>query len=191
MKAERKQENTAFIQAKTDDQNAIGLLEKAKKALAAYYKKNDIEIGEIQGSVKLMQEEPAFERSADDAPDATFSHKSSRKGQSKNIFALLSYIIEDLNDEISNAIKDEENAQLEFEKELKAAEGLKKDLEDRVVTLEELIAKRQSDKEEETATMKNNMADKTDELDYQTKIKPDCDWIIGAFEKRAAARAAE
>jgi len=30
-----------------------------------------------------------------------------------------------------------------------------------------------------------------DEEDYVAEITPDCDWIIGAFEKRATARAAE
>merc|ERR1719163_2171095 len=100
LKDERKAENEAFLQAKKDDEGAIALLEEAKEALAKFYKKQGVDMGEIQGSVKLLQQEPAFERSEDDAPDATFSHKGSRKGQSKNILSLLSYIIEDLHDEI-------------------------------------------------------------------------------------------
>merc|ERR1719181_1664400 len=191
MTDERKQENQAFLNAKKDDENAVDLLEQAKKALASYYKKNGIEIGEIQGSVKLLQDEPVFERSADDAPDATFSAKGHRKGQSKNILSLLSYIIEDLEDEVSNGKKGEAKSQMEFEEEMATAEALMKDLKAKVVTLDDLISKRRTDKEEENVDMKANQGDKDAEEKYEEKIKPDCDWIIGAFEKRATARAAE
>merc|ERR1719215_1714696 len=67
---ERKKENDAFLQAKMDDEGAIDLLERAKAALAAFYKKQGVDMGEIQGSAKFLQGEPAFERSKDDAPDA-------------------------------------------------------------------------------------------------------------------------
>merc|ERR1719217_1747794 len=46
---ERKAEHDAFLKAKKDDEDAIDLLEKAKTAFTAYYEKNDIEMGEIQG----------------------------------------------------------------------------------------------------------------------------------------------
>merc|ERR1719263_931543 len=71
------------------------------------------------------------------------------------------------------------------------AEKLKKDLEAKVVTLDDLISKRGADKEEEGVDKDENSADKKAEEDYEAGIKPDCDWIIGAFDKRATARAAE
>merc|ERR1719263_1832031 len=52
---ERKEEHAEYKQAKKDDQAAIKLLEAAKEALTEYYKKNGIKMGEIQGSVKLLQ----------------------------------------------------------------------------------------------------------------------------------------
>merc|ERR1719161_3360325 len=188
---ERKAEHEAFQQAKKDDEGAIDLLEKAKAAMAAFYEKQGVKMGEIQGSVKLLQEEPAFERSEDDAPDATFSGKGSRKNQSKNILSLLSYIIEDLQDEVANGIKAEAKSQLEFEEEMATADKLLKDLEAKKTTLKDIIAKRNSDKEEENKDKEANSDDKDAEVSYNEKIKPDCDWIIGAFEKRATARAAE
>merc|ERR1719486_1463200 len=138
----REDENDAFKTAKKEDEDAIALLEDATKALAKFYKKNGVELGKIQGGRSgegFLQEEPVFERSEDDAPDATFSDKGSRKMQSKNILSILAYITEDLYDEIEAGKKDEEKSQLE----------------------------------------------------YKAEIKPDCDWIIGAFTKRADARAAE
>merc|ERR1719335_930332 len=101
--------------------------------MADYYKKNGIEMGPIQGSVKgaLLQEEPVFERSADDAPDATFSNKGNNKNASKNILQLFAYIIEDLYDEISNGKKAEAKSQEEFEKELDTAEKLWDELDNK------------------------------------------------------------
>merc|ERR1740121_528070 len=71
------------------------------------------------------------------------------------------------------------------------AEKLVEDLTDRKVTLEGIIAKRQEDKEEETKVMGENNDDRDDELEYKAKIKPDCDWVLKAFDQRATARAAE
>merc|ERR1719498_1295116 len=190
IKAERKEEHDAYQQAKTDDQNAIELLEKAKTVFAKFYKKNGMEMGPIQGSVKLLQQ-PVFERSADDAPDATFSNKGNNKNASKNILQLFAYIIEDLYDELANEKKAEAKAQEEYEEEKAAADKLVADLEEEIVTLEGIIAKRKEDKEEENKDMKENNKDRDAELKYQAKITPDCDWILKAFDQRAAARAAE
>ena len=57
--ADRKEEHDEFLLAKKDDQDAVELLNKAKDALTAFYKKNGIKV--------LMQAEPAFEVSEDQA----------------------------------------------------------------------------------------------------------------------------
>merc|ERR1719183_434347 len=150
-------------------------------------------MGPIQGSVKgaFSQEEPGFESSADDAPDASFTNKGSNKNASKNILSLFSYIIEDLYDELSNEKKAEAKSHEEFEAEKATAEKLVEDLEEKKVTLEGIISKRQEDKKNENVDMKENNGDRDNELKYQAKIKPDCDWILKAFDQRAEARAAE
>merc|ERR1719335_81164 len=189
---ERKEEHDAFKQAKKDDETAIGLLEKAKAVLSKYYKESGIKMGPIQGSAKgLLQAEPEFERSADDAPDATFTNKGSNKLEGKGIVSLFDYIIEDLNDELANEKKAEAKSQEEYEAEMDTAQKLVDDLTEKKVTLEGIIAKRKEDKEEENKDMKANNKDRDAELKYEAKIKPDCDWILKAFDQRAAARAAE
>jgi len=186
---ERKEEHDAFLEAKKDDEQAISVLNDAKAAFSKYMEKNNIKTGPIQG-LRLVQE-PEFERSADDAPDATFSGKGNNKGSSKNILSLFQYIIEDLNDEVANGKKAEAKSQAEYEKERATAEKLVSDLEEKVVTLEGIIAKRIEDKKDENTDMKENNGDRDAELAYQAKIKPDCDWILKAFDQRADARAAE
>jgi len=189
MKKQRKQENEAFLNAKKDDQAAIKLLEAARAALTKYYKKNKIEMGPVQGSVKLLQK--PFAVSEDQAPDAVFSDKGSRKNESKGVVGLMSMLIEDLEDEIKNGLKDEAETQLEYEAEMKAAKKLKEELIEKKVNLEMTIAKREEDKSDEHSDMTKNMGERMDEQDYKAKIKPDCDWIIGSFKERETARAAE
>merc|ERR1719327_180590 len=121
---ERKEENEAYLQAKKDDEDAKDLLEKAKEAFTKFYKEQGVKMGPIQGSVKLLQEEPAFERSADDAPDATFSKKGNNKVQGKGIVSLFDYIIEDLEDELANEKKAEAKSQEEYEAEMATAQKL-------------------------------------------------------------------
>merc|ERR1719335_813415 len=130
--------------------------------MADYYKKNGIKMGPIQGNGRgnLLQEEPVFERSADDAPDATFSNKGNNKNASKNILSLFAYIIEDLYDELSNEKKSEAKSQEEYEAEKATAEKLVEDLEEKIVTLEGIIAKRKEDKKEENLDMKENNKDR-------------------------------
>jgi len=180
--AERKEENEAYLQAKKDDEDAIALLEKAKAAMAKYYEENGI---------SLLSKEPEFTRSADDAPDATLSGKDSNKNAAKTILSLFAYIIEDLTDELSNAKKAEAQSQADFEEEKATADKLVDDLTSKKITLTGIIAKRNEDKKEENTDMKENNIDRDDEIKYQAKIKPDCDWILKAFDGRADARAAE
>merc|ERR1719476_252582 len=158
MTKQRKQENEAFHSAKEDDENAIKLLEAALDALSEYYKKNKIEMGPIQGSVKLLQK--PFAVSEDQAPDATFSDKGSRKHETKGVLQLMTMLIEDLQDEIKNEMKEEEETQLEYEKEMKAAKKSKEELIEKKVNLEETIAKREQDKTDEHKDMGVNMQEK-------------------------------
>merc|ERR1719361_3251719 len=103
----------------------------------------------------------------------------------------MTMLIEDLNDEIKNGMKNEEKSQLEFEAWLKSAKELEASLVAKKTNLEEVIAKREEEKDEEHRTMKDNKGDLKEQQDYKKEITPDCDWVIGAFTKRAERRTAE
>jgi len=136
-------------------------------------------------------QEPVFEKSADQAPDADFSGKGSRKGEAKGIVSILSMVIEDLQDEVANGMKAEASTQLEFEKMLSSAETLQSDLETKKDNLEQSISNLGEEKTDENKAMEGNNEDLKDEKDYKAKIQPDCDWIVKAFSGRASARDAE
>merc|ERR1712139_32625 len=103
---------------------------------------NKIELGPIQGSAKgFLQEEPEFEKDQFEAPDADFKHKGARKNQSKGVIGILTMLKEDLEDEIKNAVKAEEEAQLEYEKQRDAAKKVLEALAEKKTNLEDDLAK--------------------------------------------------
>lgn len=191
--AQRTSENQAFLNAKDEDQKAIDLLMSARDAIARYYKKNNIDMGPLQGGVKdlAMLQQPDFEVSADQAPDAVFSSEGKRKHESKGILQIIQMVVEDLNDEIKNSMKAEEAAQLEYEGQMEAAKQLRKELLAKKVSLEEAIATRTEEKTDEETDKTNNEKDLEEEHTYKASIKDDCDFIIRTFSKRASDRAAE
>jgi len=190
MEEERKAEHEEFQVAKSDDEAAIALLEKARDVLSSYYKKNEVDMGPVQGSMKLLQG-PEFEISADQAPDATFSDAGKRKNQGKGIISILTMLIEDLQSEIKNGIKDEVAAQAEFEKNVAAAKKLIETLEEKKSNLEDNKAETEGKKDDEEEDKKSNEKSLGINEDYLNKIKPDCDWMLNSFEERVEKRKAE
>jgi len=192
--AEREEENRVFTASKRDDQQAIDILMDARSALTLYFKKNKIDMGKIQGSVKslaLVQAGPDFEVSADQAPEAVFSGKGKRKDESKGIVQIMTMLIEDLNDEIKNDMQAEESAQLKFEKLIDEANALREKLVTKKVGLDDAISERGDERTAEQDDKKENEDDLADEVSYKKSITDDCDFIIRTFEKRASARTAE
>merc|ERR1711957_1083082 len=168
----------------------------AREFLMEYYNSANVSVslGPIQAGIKdlaFSQQGPDFDISADQAPDADFSGKGHRSKEAKGIVSIMTMIIEDVNEEIMNAMRDEESAQLFYEKQMAAAKKLEEDLLQKKINLENMIAKRKKEKADEIIDMNNNKIDLQNEIDYKTKITPDCDWIIGAFVKREHDRAAE
>merc|ERR1719262_672638 len=191
MEATRTEEHDAFLEAKDLDEKAIELLNTAIDHLSAFYKKNEIDMGEIQGSSKFLQQGPEFEVSEDQAPDATFSDAGHRKGQSKGIISILTMLVEDLTSEIKNGIAAEDEAQAEFEKQVHTAKELIASLEEKKVNLEtehaetvEKIAEQEAIQEETEGMLEAVEEELMD-------MKPNCDWLLGAFEKRREKRKIE
>merc|ERR1719313_3296915 len=81
---ERNAEKEAMESAKADDEGAIELLKQAIASLKSFYGNNaetGTDMGEVQGSVKLLQKKSADPEKPEFAP----SHAGSRKGESKGI----------------------------------------------------------------------------------------------------------
>lgn len=183
MEDTRKDENKEFKLAKKDDEAAIKLLKKAKDALTEYYEKN----------AKLIQETkaPEFEKSEDHAPEFKLANKSKRKNQASGVVGLFELLIEDLETDIKNGEKAEEEAQGEFEDNMKAAKKLKKELRKKKSDLKEQIADHEEDKDDEHNLKDDNEKDKKSEEDFKKEIEEECDWILEHFDERDQKRESE
>merc|ERR1719436_2080769 len=135
----------------------------------AFYKKNNIDVGVIQGGegVDFLQlgrapfmtgPEPEFAVGNDTAPEFKLSHKGHRKTEGKGVLSLLQLIIQDLGDEITNAIAEENAAQKEFERLKGLAEKYQKEMETKEKELKKTIARLKKDKSDEEKLKKDNEA---------------------------------
>jgi len=181
---QRENENAAFKQAKNDDEQAIGVLDKVLESLSKFWKKD-------KKAPKALAQEPVFEVSEDQAPDATFSDKGHREGESKGIISMLEMIQGDLKNEIAQGIKDEAEAQTVFQEQRDSINNLIDALDKKETSLEVSIAAREgeiSDQKIQIGTRKEEIADTDGEL---AGMKEGCDWLIKNFSMRAEKRTAE
>jgi hypothetical protein len=180
---DRTRENAAFETAKADDLKALSLLADAIAALTEYGSNNAF----LQG----RKQDPVFEVSEDQAPDTTFSASDSHSGASNGIVQLITQIKENLENEVGLASASEAKAAGEFATLSSNADAQIGAYDKQVTGLDGQIAF----VDEAIATAQNNKADTTGEhtatVEYLERINPNCEWIIGAFTKRADARKAE
>merc|ERR1719161_805505 len=93
-------------------------------------------------------------------------------------------IKEDLEDEISNGIKAELEAQEQFEKGAGASLALLNELRVKQTDLEAAIADANDAIDGENQQRADEDAQLTEEKEYLWHIKPDCEWILKAFKSR-------
>merc|ERR1719238_861688 len=188
MEDSRKEAHAVFESKKAEDEGASKLLGAAIESMSAFYKNNKTGMGEIQGSVNLLQRGPEFEVSADQAPDASFSSAGKSTGASKGIISTMTMIKEDLEDEIKNGVKEDEEDQVEFEEQLNAANTLVSDLTNKKTNIEGAISSANDEVDATNVEKDDNTALRDGEHEYLWSIKPDCTWILNTFEDRRKKR---
>merc|ERR1719221_1323503 len=100
-------------------------------------------------------------------------------------------VIEDLGDEIALAMKAEQEAQEAYEAQRDASKKILRALRRKITNLENGISNRKRDRNAEQRHLRNNQDDLNDEINYQSLIKPDCDWTIDNWQARRDMRQAE
>jgi hypothetical protein len=199
--ADRTAESGAYEAAKADDIAAVGLLEDAIAAFTSYGdnkamflqvdRKKHVKTKHVKKHtlLKTQKKQPVFEVSEDQAPEATFA--SDQSGQQNGITTMMTNIKEDLESEIALAIKAEAKAVFEFEELTNSTIAQHIAYTQYVTELDSSI----STTDEEIEDLGTRRDDTNDELsatiDYLKRIEPNCEWIKGAFTKRAEAREKE
>lgn len=173
----RADDHGAFLQAKSDDESAIELLANAIGKLSSYADSNAIDTGKLE-EARFLQE-PEFEVSADQAPDAQFAGKDSHKQEGKGIVSILSMLKEDLQLEVSNGVKAEKEAQTAFEASRAASRALIKSLKEQLNNLEAQKVDTQDAIDNEETDKSDNEGLRDDKQGELDAIKPGCTWKIG------------
>merc|ERR1719310_1681179 len=151
--------------------------------MSAFYKNNKF--------IELAQKQPTFAVSEDQAPDASFSSAGSSGGESKGILSIMEMIKEDLEDEITNAVKMEKEDQFYFERSLNEAHTLLKELYAKKTNLEVNIADTNTEIDNEFAEREDLNDLLTEEREYIGSIQPDCEYLYEQFDTRRAKRETE
>merc|ERR1719201_1109572 len=196
----RADENAAYITAREDDVKAVEVLNETMEALSEFYENNGLEMDTIPDGAGapetvLVQKgkQPEFEISADQAPEtvATNTSYGGRSQQTKVIFDLLQYLVDDTEWEIQKA-DDAENASLtDYNTYVNRSKGTLASWLQRKTNLEvanaaDLVTK--GEHEDLRLTTQDTLEAV---IDYMALIKPNCDWIGQAFEMRLQKREQE
>merc|ERR550537_2175335 len=150
--------------------------------MSAFYKNNKIE---------LMQKQPTFERSADAAPDASFSSAGKSGGESKGILSLMTMLKEDLEDEVTNAVKMEKENQFYHMRAVKEAHTLLDELANKKETTEQHIADMNTEIDNQFQEREDLHGQYNEEKLYIGSIQPDCEYLYDTFDERRKNRQTE
>jgi len=179
--ADREAQSAEYVAAKEDDVAAIALLADAMAALSQY--------GENNAFVQTKQ--PVFDIDEDAAPQEQFSSADNHGGAQTGIIKLMAAIKEDLEHEVSLATKAEAKAAVDFAKLTETSNAQHAAYDAEVISLEDAIASTDLDISNHKDTKTDTEAELQATVDYLERIKPNCDWILGAFDSRQSNRRAE
>merc|ERR1719265_916039 len=179
-KADREAQSAEYTAAKADDIAAIALLADAMAALSEYGENN-----------AFVQKQPVFEISEDAAPQEQFSSADNHSGAQTGVIKLMAAIKEDLEHEVSLATKAEAKAAVDFYKLTDTSNAQHAAYDSEVVGLDDAISATDLDINKHKDTKTDTEAELQATVDYLERIKPNCDWILGAFDSRQSNRRAE
>jgi len=184
IKKQRTTEKDAYKLALKDDEDAIVLLDKAKDALAKFYR-----------DTSALQVEPAAVNlvAAEPAPNTNWQggdYKGS-SGEARGVIGILEMLKEDHRKQIKTEGQDEIDAQVSYEKDFTALTRNFRALEKTKAASEAELASLGSDKQDQVGKKGDAENDLADEEKLAKAIAADCDWVKSHFDKRRTSRAAE
>jgi hypothetical protein len=183
---DRAAESAEYLKAKGDDSTAIGLLADAIAAFSAYGENNAF----LQVK-KSTTKQPVFEVSEDQAPDASFSGKDNHGGAQDAIISMMTQIKENLENEVALADKSEAKALVDHETLTTEVDKQEDQYDKYIIELDNLMAEATTEIELLTNAKTKTQEERDATMEYLAKIKPNCEWIKGAFTLRAKARTKE
>jgi hypothetical protein len=187
--ADRVSESGASAAAKSDDEKAILLLGDAIAALSQYEQNNAFL--QLKSKTAKKSKQPVFELDEDAAPTEEFSSADVHQGAQHSIINMMKNIKEELENEVALSDKAEAKA-IEDHAALKAEVDKQTDQYNKfIIELDGMIADANKDISDLTDDKTKTEEERQSVVDYLREIKPNCEWIKGAFDLRAKQREEE
>jgi len=177
---------TKFVKDTAEDKASLKLLEGAKKAVVEYYKMSH----EGFAQPALVQHAQVLGIS-DDAPDPSLKKITRSASEVELILGLFDFISGGVQNGMDKRHKREMEDRADFVDSKTLADKVVKELKTRRTNLVGELADIQEANVTNQGKLDDLILDKKGKNDHKAEIKPDCDWILGAFDKRATARAQE
>jgi hypothetical protein len=202
----RVDENSVYAAARDKDVQAMSVLNETNHVLNAFFKNNSLDLNAEEGAgapqtftQTLLQRGrrqpglPEFEVSADQAPDtvATGEEYGGRRQDNRVVIDMLSMLYDNLDAEIRGADLAENKSKADYEAYVNDSKAMLATWVTSKTNLEEAKATDLS-----TIDQLEGMVDVEEgELgaieDYRERIRPNCEWIMRAFDGRLQQRADE
>merc|ERR1719191_2165915 len=187
---QRTKENTEYLGAKSDDEKAVELVERAVTVLQGFYEREGLNLAQVR---RVAQEPFVTAGEAPTPPPTTWGDEGygGSKGEHQGIVAILGLIKEDIEKDIAKATTDEEEA-------VKAYDALVADIDASISSLEKTksdtegtMAEDESARTGEKGERTSNQQDLDSTLEFLKEIAPGCDFIAVNFDTRLKNRQAE
>jgi len=178
--SQRNEENQAFRAGLKDDMDAVELIGQAKESMQAFGKKN----GFLQASSK---KEPEYDE--DKAPEGSeFTKEYKGRGEGGGIVSILSYLKEDLENEILTTKRAEGKAADNFLKSRKEGQKVLGAVNAKVVSLQTIVSETDLKITDEQADKDATEGLRDGKESYIDSLKPKCEWIKADFDSRRESR---
>merc|ERR1719331_76247 len=184
-KTETKDRKEANLLYQQDIKNLVAaekILTKAIKVLRKYY--DDLAEKMEAGEVFLQRREDP------DAPSTWGGYKG-QSSKGGDAVSMLEFILEETKKEETEAHRDEENSQHNYEDSMSDLKEREPNAEKALVGLRESLAQKEEDLLMRKKELKKTEGEKEALENYLAKIKPGCDFITENFDEREDNRATE
>jgi len=188
---QRNKEKIEYKASVDEDTTAIGLVENSIKVLESFYQNNELTMGFVQEKAEEADEQPGGV--APTPPPATWDDPD-YKGASKEtngIVSLLGMIKADIEKDIRNADKEEQDAQAAYDKMFADVDITIDMLKGTKSDLEKMISNDQTSISSQKGTRQTDQDSMQTHIDFLKSIATACDFMAANFESRAMKRAEE
>jgi predicted nucleic acid-binding Zn-ribbon protein len=188
----RKAENAEYKELMTTDTTAKEILGFAKNRLNKFYNpKLYVPEPKAPSFVQIRAHTQVKGAAAPPPPPETFGAYTKKSEDSNGVIAMIDLLIKDLTKEMQEAEVMEKDAQSEYETMMQESADKRATDAKSVTTKESEKANAEgaleAEKDKKTVTTKDLLAT----VDYIQSLHGECDWLLGAFDARKAARTSE